>query len=110
MFWRKRYILQNVFVMCAFFFYNECIKSRLYFIFPAFRRLACADSMHVYQYTLAFEPDFLLEQRSTLNSGCPSWRIPAVFLYSFKLQTFCSKARNNTTTLRRLEWTDSSFY
>ena len=31
-----------------------------------------ADSMYVYHYTLAFEPDFLLEQRNTLNSGCPS--------------------------------------
>ena len=30
------------------------------------RRLRRADSMYVYHYTLAFEPDFTLEQRSTL--------------------------------------------
>ena len=27
-----------------------------------------------------FEPDFVLEQRSTLNSGCLSRRMPVVFL------------------------------
>ena len=34
------------------------------FTFPAFRRLRRADSIYVYHYTLAFEPDFLLVQRS----------------------------------------------
>ena len=33
---------------------------------PAFRTLSRANSMYVYLNTLAFEPDFLLEQRSTL--------------------------------------------
>ena len=33
-------------------------ESRFYVIFPAFRRLRHADSMYVYHYTLAFEPDF----------------------------------------------------
>ena len=47
-------------------------ESRLYVIFPAFRRLRRADSMYDYHYTLAFEPDFLLEPRSTLNYGRPS--------------------------------------
>ena len=46
------------------------IFSRFYVIFPAFRGFRGADSMYVYHYTLAFEPDFVLEQSSTLNSGC----------------------------------------
>ena len=57
---------------CNYFFEREKKESRFYVIIPAFRRLRRADSMYVYHHTLAFEPDFFLEQRSTLNSGCPS--------------------------------------
>ena len=46
--------------------------SRLNVIFSTFCRLRSPDSMNGYHCTLAFEPDFLSEQRSTLNSGCPS--------------------------------------
>ena len=45
---------------------------QFYVIFPAFRRLRRADSMYVCHYTLAFEPDLAMKQRSTLNSGCLS--------------------------------------
>ena len=48
------------------------LNSRFHVNFPTVRRLKRADSMYVYHYTLAFEPDFALEQRSTLNSECPS--------------------------------------
>ena len=47
-------------------------KSRFYVIFPAFCRLRRADLMYVYHYILAFKLDFVLEQRSTLNSECAS--------------------------------------
>ena len=47
-------------------------ESRFYVIFPAFCRLTRANLLYIYYYTLAFEPDFVLEQRSILNSECPS--------------------------------------
>ena len=36
-----------------------------------FSRISKADLMYVYHYKLAFEPDFSLEQSSTLNSRMP---------------------------------------
>ena len=38
--------------------------------FSRFRRLRQGDSLYVYHHALAFESDFLLEQRSTLNDEC----------------------------------------
>ena len=47
-------------------------KSQFTARFSAFLTLRGADSMYIHHYTLVGEPNLLLEQRSTLNSGCPS--------------------------------------
>ena len=53
-----------------------------------------ADSMYVYHCTVAFEPDFMLEQRSTLNFGPPNllFRSPQQYYYTTAAQCVLSKS------------------
>ena len=73
-------------------------KSILHHVFPTFRRLKRADSMYVYHYTLALEPNVLLEHRNTLCSGCPSLRMPMVLLWNLNSRSFVPKPETITTT------------
>ena len=61
--------LEKISGVPAYFTRRHC---RFYVIFPEFRKVRRADSMYIYHYTLAFEPDFILDQRSTFNSECSS--------------------------------------
>ena len=59
-----------------------------------------AELWYIHHHQLAFEPDFFLKQRSILNRGQLYRQMPLMLLWSFELQTFCSKVRNgyyNTT-------------
>ena len=51
--------------------------------------------MYVYHSTLAFEPDFLLEHRSTFKFPMPFLANTNGAFIEFELQTFTSEARNN---------------
>ena len=76
---------------------NNCF----YVLFSRSCTLIPADAVYVCHTTRAFESDFLLEQHSTWNSKCPSWRIPVALLRSSR--PFVLKSLMIFTTPWRLE-------
>ena len=77
---------------------NKCLILRLFSRFFAdFRH---AGSLQIYHYTLAFKPDFFLEQRNTINYGCfpneDQWSLKEVF----NTKHFIAKSGKITTTQR----------
>ena len=70
--------------------------------FPVCRRHKRNDLICIYHEALAFKSDLMLEQRSTLYSGCPSRRIPMVLVLS-EISNFRSFGpKPETITLRHL--------
>ena len=62
----------------------------------------CRLSVCLPSHTLAFEPDVLLEQRNTLNSGCRHYEYQWCFRYISNFKPFDSKPKTIFTKPRRL--------
>ena len=91
-------IFENTFGFYPIFALTYSWRSRFYVIFSTICSFRRVDSIYVYHYSLAFEPDLSQEHSTNLSFGYPSRQIPMTLSYNLNFSFFDWKLVSLTIT------------